>query len=129
VKLYPMHTNTWFYLQIPDAATSSDIKTVSYRYATYRTTSVLEPYQDEAHGSCQGKPDPVAVANYVNGNYAGLADAVIAHRAVEKDSIRRSAGEAKDESIGIPAVSGLACLVIVGLLRMRMSRAADRALL
>jgi len=80
VKLYPMHTNTWFYLHVPSAKTSSDIKTVSYRYATYRTTNFDEPFQDEAFGSCQGRPNTEAVASYVSNNALGLAVAVSAHQ-------------------------------------------------
>eukprot|EP00966_Prymnesium_polylepis_P046153 1068631-Prymnesium_polylepis.1 len=123
VKLYPMHTNTWFYLRIPGAVSSSDIKTVSYRYATYRTERLSEPFQDVAFGSCGVKPNLSAVANYVAASAAGLV------RAVDAVATRRPAaalvGEAQDRSISILTVLALCTtmLFFVGLLRVRSARA------
>jgi len=128
VRLYPMHTNTWFYIQVPGAASSNDIKAVSYRYATYRTKTYVEPLQDEAFGSCEGRPSASAVANYVSNNAAGLTRAVAAHHAgddagalVSADSL---AGEAAGSSIHIfAAVTCMAGLLVsIGLLRVRTAR-------
>lgn len=128
---YPMHTNTWFYLQMPGAESSSDIKTVSYRYATYRTTSIMEPLQDEAHGSCHEKPSADAVAKYVGDAVVVLAQAVDAHKAdvtTGETVISREVGEHVSQgagrSIRILAVV-VACLVVsVGLLRRRPATSA-----
>ena len=120
VALYPMHTNTWFYFQIPGAASSFDIKAVSYRYATYRTEVIAEPVQDVASGSCHERPNRAAVASYVGNNAAGLEDAV--HHA--RSSNTWLVGEAENRSVGVMAVYVLcmACLLLVGLLRVRATR-------
>jgi hypothetical protein len=126
VRLYPMHTNTWFYIRADGAASSSDIKTVSYRYATHRTESVQEPFQDEAFGSCQGKTSAEAVASYVANNAAGLSRAVDAHRAGDA-AISHVPALA---SIRMPicvrmlvAATGVACLLAVGVVLVRTARA------
>ena len=126
VRLYPMHTNTWFYIRADGAASSSDIKTVSYRYATHRTQSVQEPFQDEAFGSCQGKTSAEAVASYVANNAAGLSRAVDAHRAGDA-AISHGPALA---SFRMPmcvrmlvAATGVACLLAVGVVLVRTARA------
>jgi hypothetical protein len=98
VDLYPMHTNTWFYVQMPGKAFSSDIKTVSYRYATNRTSSLLEPLQDEKFGSCEGGANRSALAAYVANNNAGLARAVTAHRT--KDAVNHPAVSSAKSAAG-----------------------------
>lgn len=123
VRLYPMHTNTWFYMNIPGASTSSDIKTVSYRYATYQTTSLTEPLQDLAAGSCDAKVSAEAVANYVANNAAGLTQAVTAHAA--SASLVAGASEGRHvrvSSTAVLVVSGIAALGLGGLLRERAAR-------
>ena len=136
VRLYPMHTNTWFYMRMPGATSSSDFKAVSYRYATYRTTSISEPIQDTRHGSCNGKLSPTAVANYVSNNAATLTRAVTAKKdggdwgkaAIDAAAIEGAAphlvSEADGKSDGIVAgvtssvalLSPFVGLLLVGLL-------------
>jgi len=137
VRLYPMHTNTWFYIQrcasdacASGAASSSDIKTVSYRYATYRTKNLAEPFQDVAFGSCDGKPSAAAVASYVAGNAAGLTRAVAAHHAVDATTSRSPVakvlvGQAEDRHVRFVtvAVSSVACVLLVGSVLVRRARA------
>ena len=125
VALFPMHTNTWFYIRIPGAASSSDMKCVSYRYATYRTERLLEPLQDEAFGSCAGKPALTAVADYVSNNVAGLVAAVAATAGDPRYKAASLVGAAEDRRISIltVSVSCMACLLLVGLLRVRAARA------
>ena len=103
VQLYPMHTNTWFYLERPNEASSSDIKAVSYRYATYRTTSLLEPLQNEEIGNCQSTFDADAVNKYVANTVTGLSAAVeAAHAGHSGDAIK--AGTAR-----IPVLEAQLC--------------------
>jgi len=128
VRFYPMHTNTWFYMRIAGAASSSDIKTVSYRYATCRTEALLEPLQDEAVGSCEGKLALNAVDSYVSNNAAGLSQAVKAQHAgaaaVARVPAASLAGDAGNRRTSIVAVyaSCAAFLAFVGL-RVREARA------
>jgi len=128
VEIYPMHTNTWFYMQMPSASTSSDIKAVSYRYATYRTTSIAEPFQNEEFGSCQERPSAADVATYVSDNAVGLNDAVNAHHseaaAVTWSPAANRVGGAKDRSIFILAVvlSGMTLLSSVKSALVRAAR-------
>ena len=135
VRLYPMHTNTWFYIQIPEATSSTDIKTVSYRYATYRTRSILEPVQDEAIGSCEGKPSPAAVASYVKNNAVGLARAVKANHAIDAAATQIPAAILVSEVEGrrIHVLTAVALcmtsLFSVGLLSLRAIRARSSAFL
>ena len=112
-----MHSNTWFYLRLPEGESSFDIKTVSYRYATYRTEGLLEPLQDEAHGSCEEKPSAAAVAKYVNDNLAGLEQAVTDHQTVGDAAslVGASAGRSTQAVLTV-AVVGTAGLVAVALL-------------
>jgi len=128
VTLYPMHTDTWFYVRIPGASTSSDIKTVSYRYATYRSGDLSEPFQNEAFGRCGEGLSLNAIANYVVNSAAGLHDAVAAQHAVDDDAVRPRGdlvGEAEDSSISVLNISAslMACLFLFGLQRMRVARA------
>lgn len=128
VRLFPMHTNTWFYIRTPGAASSADIKTVSYRYATHRTSSLLEPLQDEAHGSCDDKPSAAAVAKYVNDNLAGLEQAVSMvsdspqdfisdhENAVDNAASLIGSSAGRSARVLTVAVSGVTGLVAVGLL-------------
>jgi len=133
VREYPMHTNTWFYIQMPGAEESSDFKAVSYRYATYRTTSLLEPLQDDAHGSCRDQLSAAAVAQYVDTNAVALAAAVEAQRADAATSTESAAASVvgvgvEDRSVHILTVA-VACLVAVGVLHVRTARAASLAVL
>ena len=123
-RLYPMHTNTWFYMTIPGSTASADIKTVSYRYATYRTTSLIEPIQDHAAGSCEAKVSADAVANYVTHNAAGLAQAVTTHAAAANAVPGASEGGSIRVSGVVCVVASLAVagLVLVGWLRERAAR-------
>jgi len=132
---YPMHTNTWFYIQEPGAESSADIKAVSYRYATFRTRRLLEPLQDEAFGSCEDEPSAAAVADYVDNNAAGLTKAVAAHHAVGAAAITSSSTASPiddTEGRGIRVLSltaAVPCLFLaVVLLRERAARARAKAL-
>ena len=134
VRLYTMHTNTWFYLQIPGAASSSDYKTVSYRYATYRTETLSEPFQDVAFGSCEGRPNLTAVSSYVTNNAEGLKSAVTAHHGDAAAATPKPAAslvlQSEDSSkLGTFTVyvACMACLLLVGL--PRMCAAPTRSLL
>ena len=128
VQLYPMHTNTWFYIQEPGAASSSDIKAVSYRYATVRTESLQEPIQDEAFGRCDGEASAAVVAKYVTDNNAGLARAVTAHRAGDapEDPDARLVVEATRKNSRISTVTApgvtVASLATIALLLARAAR-------
>jgi len=123
VRLYPMHTNTWFYIEVPGAASSADIKTVSYRYATYRDGGLSEPVQDVAFGSCERPPNRTAVAEYVASSAAGLHHAVAAYADAPDTTSTSLAGEAGGRGIGNLAIygSGAACLLLIGLRRRRAS--------
>ena len=128
VRLYPMHTNTWFYIQIAGEASSSDIKTVSYRYATCHTKSVSEPFQDEAFGNCQGNPSSTAVATYVAGNIADLARAVTTHHAATV-ATQSLVDEAEDRGIVrtfAAVVWCTACLLAVKLSQLHAARSPAR---
>ena len=123
-----MHTNTWFYIQEPGAASSSDIKAVSYRYATVRTESLQEPIQDEAFGRCDGEASAAVVAKYVTDNNAGLARAVTAHRAGDapEDPDARLVVEATRKNSRISTVTApgvtVASLATIALLLARAAR-------
>ena len=132
--LYPMHTNTWFYIRMPGAAFSNDIKAVSYRYATTRTTSLLEPLQDEGYGNCSAKPSAADVANYVANNNKALENAVAARRAADAaanaatNAATNLLGEAEGGSTRTSAGVVL-FLFSVGVLPVRALRARMSALL
>ena len=122
VRLYPMHTDTWFYMHIPGAASSSDIKTVSYRYATSRTTSFAEPIQDEASGSCAERPSPAAVAAYVANSAASLKQAISNHDTADAVASRAANMGVRSENgrsihISSVVISGSIGVTLLGLLR------------
>ena len=130
VRPYPMHTNTWFYVRMPGAASSSDIKAVSYRYATPRTTSLLQPLQDEGYGNCSAKPSAADVAAYVANNNKALKSAVEARRAAmaAAKAATNLVGQAEDKrtrgSTGV-----VLFLFSVGVLPLRALRTHTSALL
>lgn len=127
VRQYPMHTNTWFYFELPGETTaSSDIKTVSYRYATTRTESLVEPLQDEVHGSCREAPSLAAVDEYVANNAKGLAVAVNAHRAAKSVDIYSVGGRRSRMIVPVVVPAGIVALGLVSV-GVMLTRAADRA--
>ena len=103
---------------------------MSYRYATYRSESLLEPLQDEAHGSCDEEPSAAAVAKYVANNLAGLEQAVTDHATGSLVGASAPSAGGGSGRGWAAAVSGTAGLAAAGaLLGVRAARARRSELL